>query len=205
MVVVGEGWRGDRGGSPCPLLPFARTALPLSSAGWPSARRTAGRRCASTRHRQRAEGFLTGRGEAARLAGIERQALSDAALRYNAEGPEGLDDRPGSGRPEALTPGQQAARNAWVCAGPARSGTGSAPGGWSTSAPMPRRPTARATASGACRGCSDTWGCHARKPGLAIPRAVRSSGPRSKKLGASLASIAQAHPQARLQLWCEDG
>ena len=35
-------------------------------------------------------------------------------LRYNAEGPEGLDDRPRSGRPEALTPGQQSALKAWV-------------------------------------------------------------------------------------------
>ena len=30
-----------------------------------------------------------GRAEAARLAGMERQALRDAVLRYNAEGPEG--------------------------------------------------------------------------------------------------------------------
>ena len=40
------------------------------------------------------------RAEAARLAGMERQALRDAVLRYNAEGPDGLHDRPRSGRPE---------------------------------------------------------------------------------------------------------
>ncbi len=34
------------------------------------------------------------RAEAARLAGMERQALRDAVLRYNAEGPSGLHDRP---------------------------------------------------------------------------------------------------------------
>ena len=34
------------------------------------------------------------RGEAARLAGMERQALRDAVLRYNAEGLAGLHDRP---------------------------------------------------------------------------------------------------------------
>jgi putative transposase len=62
------------------------------------------------------EGFS--RAEAARLAGIERQALRDAVLRYNAEGPEGLHDRPRSGRPEALSPGQQAALKAWVLRGP---------------------------------------------------------------------------------------
>ena len=58
------------------------------------------------------------RAEAARLAGMERQALRDAVLRYNAEGPSGLHDRPRSGRPEALTPGRQAALKAWVLRGP---------------------------------------------------------------------------------------
>ena len=58
------------------------------------------------------------RAEAARLAGMERQALRDAVLRYNAEGVGGLHDRPRSGRPEALTPGQQAALKAWVLRGP---------------------------------------------------------------------------------------
>ena len=58
------------------------------------------------------------RAEAARLAGMERQALRDAVIRYNAEGPAGLHDRPRSGRPEALTEGQQAALKAWVLRGP---------------------------------------------------------------------------------------
>ena len=58
------------------------------------------------------------RAEAARLAGMERQALRDAVLRYDAEGPGGLHDRPRSGRPEGLTPGQQAALKAWVLRGP---------------------------------------------------------------------------------------
>lgn len=58
------------------------------------------------------------RAEAARLAGIERQALRDAVIRYNAEGPKGPYDRPRSGRPEALSPGQQAALKAWVLRGP---------------------------------------------------------------------------------------
>jgi transposase len=58
------------------------------------------------------------RAEAARLAGMERQALRDAVIRFNAEGPEGLHDRPRSGRPEGLSPGQQAALKAWVLRGP---------------------------------------------------------------------------------------
>jgi transposase len=37
---------------------------------------------------------------------------------YNAEGLDGLHDRPRPGRPEALTPGQQAALKAWVRRGP---------------------------------------------------------------------------------------
>lgn len=59
------------------------------------------------------------RAEAARLVGRERQALRDAVIRYNAEGLDGVYDRPRSGRPEALTPGQQAALKAWVLRGPA--------------------------------------------------------------------------------------
>ena len=62
------------------------------------------------------EGFS--RAEAARLAGMERQALRDAVRRYNAEGVDGLHDRPRSGRPEALTSGRQAALKAWVLRGP---------------------------------------------------------------------------------------
>ena len=48
------------------------------------------------------------RAEAARAAGIERQALRDAVLRFNAEGLAGLVDRPYGRRPERLTEGEQA-------------------------------------------------------------------------------------------------
>ena len=58
------------------------------------------------------------RSEAARLAGMERQALHDAIRRFNAEGPDGLHDRPRSGRPEQLTAGQQAALKAHILRGP---------------------------------------------------------------------------------------
>src|SRR5215203_383398 len=48
------------------------------------------------------------RAEAARLAGMERQALRDAVLRYNAEGVEGLHERPrpGARRGERLAGGR---------------------------------------------------------------------------------------------------
>ena len=58
------------------------------------------------------------RTEAARLAGMERQALHDAIQRFNTEGPDGLHDRPRSGRPEQLSPGQQAALKAHILCGP---------------------------------------------------------------------------------------
>jgi transposase len=54
------------------------------------------------------------RAEAARLAGLERQALRDAVLRFNAEGLDGLRDRPKSGRPPALSEGEQAVLRAKV-------------------------------------------------------------------------------------------
>ena len=44
------------------------------------------------------------RAEAARLAGMERQALRDAVVRYNAEGLTGLLDRPKPGRPPLTNP-----------------------------------------------------------------------------------------------------
>ena len=60
----------------------------------------------------------TSRAEAARLAGMERQALRDAVVRYNAEGGAGLYDRPKPGRPQRLSEAAQAALAARVFRGP---------------------------------------------------------------------------------------
>lgn len=58
------------------------------------------------------------RAEAARLAGMERQALRDAVTRYNAEGLAGLHDRP-KGRPgRRLTEGEEATLAAVILRGP---------------------------------------------------------------------------------------
>ena len=57
------------------------------------------------------------RADAARLAGMERQALRDAVMRYNAEGLNGLSDRPRRRR-SRLTEGQQAAVRALILRGP---------------------------------------------------------------------------------------
>ena len=48
------------------------------------------------------------RGQAARLAGMDRQALRDAVVRYNAEGLDGLHDRP-KGRPRRRLEAQEEA------------------------------------------------------------------------------------------------
>ena len=55
---------------------------------------------------------------AARAAGMGRQTLRDWVQRYNAEGIEGLRDRPRPGRPCALDEGRQAALKALVLKGP---------------------------------------------------------------------------------------
>ena len=58
------------------------------------------------------------RDEAARAAGMDRQTLRDWGHRYNAEGVEGLRDRPRPGRPCALDEGRQATLKALVLRGP---------------------------------------------------------------------------------------
>jgi transposase len=57
------------------------------------------------------------RADAARLAGMERQALRDAVVRYNAEGLSGLSDRLRQRR-SRLTEGQQATLRALILRGP---------------------------------------------------------------------------------------
>jgi transposase len=58
------------------------------------------------------------RDAAARAAGMDRQTLRDWVHRYNAEGVEGLRDRPRPGRPRALDEGRQATLKALVLRGP---------------------------------------------------------------------------------------
>jgi len=64
------------------------------------------------------------RAEAARLAGMERQALRDAVVRYNAEDLAGLHDRPRSGRPARLDGTQKPALKQVVLDGPDVEATG---------------------------------------------------------------------------------
>jgi transposase len=64
------------------------------------------------------------RAEAARLAGMERQALRDAVLRYNAEGLVGLYSRPSPGRRPRLDEERRAALRQLVLDGPEVEATG---------------------------------------------------------------------------------
>ena len=58
------------------------------------------------------------RAEAARLAGMERQALRDAVVRYNAEGLAGLRDRPKERPLRRLSPTEEAELAAVILRGP---------------------------------------------------------------------------------------
>jgi transposase len=65
-------------------------------------------------------GVLDGksRADAAGVIGRERQSLRDAITRYNAEGLDGLRDRPGGGAKMRLSAERCAALKAWVTQGP---------------------------------------------------------------------------------------
>jgi transposase len=97
-------------------------ALAIRRDRTPAALRLWARRSGDTRAAARAYAIgnaLEGmsRAEAARLAGMERQALRDAVVRYNAEGVSGLSDRPRT-RASRLTEGQQATLRALILRGP---------------------------------------------------------------------------------------
>ena len=72
-------------------------------------------RAAATRM-QAIAGALEGmtRAEAARLAGMERHALHDAVVRYDAEGSAGLYSRPGPGRAWMRNSAQRCANWCWM-------------------------------------------------------------------------------------------
>ena len=84
------------------------------------------------------------RAEAARLAGMERQALRDAVVRYNAKGLTGLYDRPKPGRPERLSEAEQAALMVRVFRGPDPDRDGVS--AW--------------TRADLCGGLEERFGCH---------------------------------------------
>src|SRR5213082_1298606 len=85
------------------------------------------------------------RDQAARAAGMDRQTLRDWVRRYNAEGVEGLRDRPRPGRPCALDEGRQAALKGLILRGLR---------GWSATAASPGCVSA---CPRTCRRCGSSW------------------------------------------------
>ncbi len=111
------------------------------------------------------------RAEAARLAGMERQALRDAVLRYNAEGLAGLYSRRGPGRRSRLDDRQRAALRRLVLDGPEVEATGLS--AW--------------TLPELCREVERRWGvaCHPSHMGKLM-----------RRLGLSRQKARPSHPKA---------
>ena len=123
------------------------------------------------------------RAEAARLAGMERQALRDAVLRFNTEGLAGLRDRPKPGRPPALTDAEQAVLLDAVFRGPDRARDGCVDWTCRRCAPGPSAGSASGCARPACRASSAGSACRGRKPGHCIRRPTSGPRPPSPKGG----------------------
>jgi transposase len=113
------------------------------------------------------------RAEAARLAGLERQALRDAVVRYNAEGPAGFQDRPRPGPQPRLDEAERTALAALILAGPDVEATGLS--AW--------------TSPELCREIEARWG--KRFHPASLSRVVR-------RLGFSRRKARPAHPKVDL-------
>jgi transposase len=111
------------------------------------------------------------RAEAARLAGMERQALRDAVLRYNAEGLAGLHDRPRSGRRPRLDEERRAALRQVVLDGPEVEATGLS--AW--------------TLAELCRAVEERWGVSYHPGHMGKPM---------RRLGLSRRKARPSHPKA---------
>ena len=122
---------------------------------------------------QAVAGALEGltRAEAARLAGMERQALRDAVLLYNAEGLGGLHDRPRQGRPPRLSKEQRGTPHKLVLDGPDVEATGQS--AWTLGEP--------------CREVEERWGVRHHEGHMS--KVVRA-------LGLSRQKARPSHPKA---------
>jgi len=81
------------------------------------------RRCSDTRQVRRLLALAAiydgmNRADAARVGGMDRQTLRDWVLRFNAEGPDGLTNRKGAGRPRLLSDDQMNELSKIVKTGP---------------------------------------------------------------------------------------
>jgi transposase len=111
------------------------------------------------------------RAEAARLAGMERQALRDAVVRYNAEGLAGLYSRPSPGRRSRLDEERRTALRQLVLDGPDVEATG--PSAW--------------TLPELCREVEERWG---------VSYHPSHMGKLMRHLGLSRQKARPSHPKA---------
>ena len=111
------------------------------------------------------------RAGAARLAGMERQALRDAVVRYNAEGLSGLYSRRGPGRRSRLDEEQRAALRRVVLDGPEVEATGLS--AWTLPEP--------------CREAEERWG---------VSYHPSHMGKLMRRLGLSRRKARPSHPKA---------
>ncbi len=114
------------------------------------------------------------RAKAARLCGMDRQALRDAVVRFNAEGMGGLVDRPQPGREPRLSEGEQAALAGLILRSPRPEQSGLS--SW--------------TLADLCQEVEANWG--KRFHTVSMSRIVRS-------LGFSRQKARQVHPQSDAQ------
>ena len=142
------------------------------------------------------------RAEAARLVGMERQALRDAVIRYNVEGVEGLRDRPKSGRKPCLSDAEQGSLRAVILRGPGTAGTGRC------------RCCAAGSKHDSTAAASGEPVAH-RSPARSFPaedpanasagRCEGASRIRKRGLSHAVDLAAAAHPDKRIELWFMDG
>lgn len=142
------------------------------------------------------------RAEAARFAGMKRQALRDAVIRSNAEGLAGLKDRPKGHPPQKLSEAHEAAFAAAIFRGPDRRRTVSRRGRdpilcrWldvQFAKTYHLEPEAGAAAHGAV--AAESLAC----PSAADCRAHERF--RNQGLSQALTAAAEAHPDRRVELW----
>jgi hypothetical protein len=126
-------------------------------------------------------------------------------IRFNAEGVEGLRDRPKSGRPTWLDEGQLASLRAVVLRGPDPERDGVSTWRAKICAGSSRSVSASPKARTACSGGSTTTACRSRRRGRSIPRPTARPRAASKKFPALIEAIARDHPEAeRLEVWFLD-
>ena len=120
-----------------------------------------------------------GRAEAGRTGGMDRQAVRDWLHRYNAEGPEGLRDRPRGGTACFLDGGQLAVVRGWMESDPEWSAMAWFGGAFAIFAGRSRRPSEWLMRTGAFAGCSGGRGFASFRGARSICGAVRGRGRRS--------------------------